>query len=148
MLTESEQALKPAIILDTNVLISGLLFPRDATRQTIIAAFADYRVVFSEETWDELSAVIQRSEFEKRLPLHERLQALEAIAVRSEVYAVTAQATDCRDAKDNKFLDLARETQAQYIVTGDQDLLVLHPWYGVNVIAPTAFLAMIRVDGA
>ena len=141
MQTEDNKATKPPIILDTNILISAIIFPGDVTRQILLQGFREYRVVFSDETWDEFAVVMQRQEFERRLPLRERLLALEGIALRSEVISVPAGVTDCRDAKDNKFLDLALSTQASCIVTGDKDLLDLHPWRGVNILTPSDFIA-------
>jgi len=49
--------------------------------------------------------------------------------------------TDCRDAKDDMYLELALAAAADTIVTGDADLLVLHPWRGVRVLKPAAYLA-------
>ena len=48
--------------------------------------------------------------------------------------------TVCRDPKDNKFLELAVAGKANCIVTGDKDLLVLHPFRGINIISPADFI--------
>ncbi|WP_408733665.1 putative toxin-antitoxin system toxin component, PIN family [Mucilaginibacter sp.] len=48
--------------------------------------------------------------------------------------------TDCRDKKDNKFLNLAYDSKASFIVTGDQDLLVLNPFYEIRIISSAQFL--------
>ena len=48
--------------------------------------------------------------------------------------------TDCRDADDNKFLALALDSAAKFIVTGDRDLLELHPWRGVQVLTSGDFV--------
>lgn len=48
--------------------------------------------------------------------------------------------TDCRDAKDNKYLELALASGAGIIVSGDADLLVLHPWRGVRILRPADYL--------
>ena len=50
--------------------------------------------------------------------------------------------TDCRDAKDNRYLELALAASADIIVSGDQDLLVLDPWRGVRILSPAAFVAL------
>jgi predicted nucleic acid-binding protein len=49
---------------------------------------------------------------------------------------------DCRDPKDNKYLELAAAGRAEIIISGDDDLLVLHPWRGVAIIGPTQFVAL------
>ncbi|MFZ1426928.1 MAG: putative toxin-antitoxin system toxin component, PIN family [Geminicoccaceae bacterium] len=48
---------------------------------------------------------------------------------------------DCRDAKDNKYLELALAAAADVIISGDTDLLVLHPWRGVRILRPAEYLA-------
>jgi predicted nucleic acid-binding protein len=48
---------------------------------------------------------------------------------------------DCRDAKDDKYLELALAAGAWAIVSGDADLLVLHPWRGVRILRPAEYLA-------
>lgn len=48
--------------------------------------------------------------------------------------------TDCRDAKDNKYLELALASAATRIVASDNDLLVLDPWRGIRVLRPADYL--------
>jgi predicted nucleic acid-binding protein len=48
--------------------------------------------------------------------------------------------TDCRDSKDNKFLELALASQAVCIISGDSDLLMLHPFRNIPVMDPAGFL--------
>ncbi|GGC71456.1 hypothetical protein GCM10011504_56420 [Siccirubricoccus deserti] len=50
---------------------------------------------------------------------------------------------DCRDAKDNEYLELALASSAWAIVSGDADLLVLHPWRGVRILQPADYLAKV-----
>ncbi|MCB0109573.1 MAG: putative toxin-antitoxin system toxin component, PIN family, partial [Caldilineaceae bacterium] len=52
---------------------------------------------------------------------------------------VTQQISACRDPKDDKFLELAVNGNADCIVTGDKDLLVLHPFEGVAILTLTEF---------
>jgi uncharacterized protein len=141
----TDASAKPAIILDTNIFVSGVLFPGHTVREVLRTGFAHYKVVVSEQTWDELAAVIQRPEFEKRLLLAQRLLVLETFARLVTVAQVHVQVTDCRDPKDNKFLALALAAQAKYIVTGDDDLLALHPWRGVSILNASNFLAQTHI---
>ena len=53
---------------------------------------------------------------------------------------VDMQITACRDPKDDKFLSLAVSGEATHIVTGDADLLVLHPFRGIRIVTPSTFL--------
>ena len=54
--------------------------------------------------------------------------------------AVSSRIELCRDPKDNKFLELAADGQADYLITGDQDLLVLHPFQATQIFTPAQFL--------
>ena len=49
--------------------------------------------------------------------------------------------TDCRDPKDDKYLELALAAGADMIVSSDGDLLALHPWRGVRILRPAEYLA-------
>jgi hypothetical protein len=48
--------------------------------------------------------------------------------------------TDCRDAKDNKYLELMLVAQADILVSSDDDLLVLTPWRGRRIMRPADYL--------
>jgi hypothetical protein len=50
--------------------------------------------------------------------------------------------TDCRDPKDDKYLELAFAAGAEIIVSSDNDLLVLNPWRGVSILRPGDYLAL------
>jgi putative PIN family toxin of toxin-antitoxin system len=52
-----------------------------------------------------------------------------------------AMVRECRDPKDDKFLELALDGQADLLVTGDEDLLALHPWRGIPILSPADYLA-------
>ena len=53
--------------------------------------------------------------------------------------AITHRVSACRDPKDDKFLHVALNGNAEAIVAGDRDLLVLDPFHGVRILSPTAF---------
>jgi uncharacterized protein len=133
-------AFKSPIVVDTNVVVSGLLFRSSVARQALTYAYTAYQMVVSQETWAELSEVMQRSKFDRYTPRDDRMAALEALAAKVLVIDSQTIVTDCRDPKDNKFLALALDANAQTIVTGDQDLLVMHPYRGVAICTPVQFL--------
>lgn len=55
--------------------------------------------------------------------------------------SITESVTECRDPKDNKFLELAVSGNASHIITGDADLLVMNPFRGISIVTPHEFLA-------
>jgi putative PIN family toxin of toxin-antitoxin system len=70
-----------------------------------------------------------------------RADLLGQIRAGATVVRPTVTVTDCRDPKDNKYLELALAANAATIVSSDEDLLVLHPWRGVRILKPAAYLA-------
>ena len=133
---------KPRLILDTNVIVSGVLFKGEAIRSLLIYALNEYQLVFSQTSWDELASVFQRDAFEKIMPLGARLRVLAELASRVEIVHSASIITDCRDPKDNKFLALAMDANAIAIVTGDDDLKVLHPYKGIAIQFPADFMRL------
>lgn len=136
MRTES----KPRIILDTNVIVSGILFKGQTIRRLLLLALNEYQLIFSHVTWDELASVLQRDGFERNMPLGARLRVLAELASRVEVVPTTRTVRDCRDPKDDKFLSLALDAGVTVIVTGDEDLRVLHPYRGIEILSPAQFM--------
>jgi putative PIN family toxin of toxin-antitoxin system len=126
-------------VLDTNTLISAFLLS-----STSIVAKAYYKtegkIVYSEETFNEFSDVFIRPKFDRYLSLTKRLAIIEDLKTLAEIIPITTVVTACRDPKDNKFLELAVESGASCIITGDMDLLVLNPFEGVPIMTAGDFL--------
>lgn len=133
---------KPRLTLDANVILSRVLFKGEAIRSLLLYALNEYQRVCSQSTWDALASVFQRDAFEKIMPLGARLRVLAELAGKVEVVQSTSIVTDCRDPKDNKFLSLAIDANAIAIVTGDDDLKVLHPYKGIAIQSPADFIRL------
>ena len=52
---------------------------------------------------------------------------------------ITTKINLCRDPKDNKFLELATNGKADYLISGDRDLLILNPFQEISILSPQAF---------
>ena len=63
--------------------------------------------------------------------------------LRGEPVGLTRAITACRDPQDDKVLEIAVAGKADVIVTGDDDLLALHPFEGIPIVGPAEFLAML-----
>ena len=129
-------------VIDTGVVVSAVLLPRSVPRQAFDVAAARGRLLVSDETIAELDEVLRRPKFDKYVSEARRLEFLSALVREAEVIDVVDVVTDCRDPKDNKFLELALSGKGSHIVTGDSDLLVLHPFRGIAIVSPQSFLAM------
>ena len=96
---------------------------------------------------DELDQVLRRPKFDKYLPEETRLEFLAKLVREAEVIETTETISDCRDPRDNKFLELAVSGQASHIISGDMDLLTLHPFRGIPILSPQDFLAETQPQG-
>ena len=122
-------------VFDTNSLISALILPSSVSRIPLKKADELGILVFSKETLDELNEVIIRSKFDKYVTLEDRLEYIQRLEARGEIIKTSSVFTDCRDKKDNKFLNLAYDGKASCIITGDQDLLILNPFQQIEIIS-------------
>jgi putative PIN family toxin of toxin-antitoxin system len=134
-------------VIDTGVIVSAVLLPRSVPRQAFDLAAARGPLLVSEETIAELDEVLRRPKFDKYVSESQRLEFLAALVRKAEVVEVVDVVTECRDPKDNKFLELALSGKSSHIVTGDLDLLVLHPFRGIVIVNPQSFLAAADVQG-
>jgi uncharacterized protein len=128
-------------VIDTNVAVSAALLPRSVPRQAFDAAAAGGKLLVSVATVAEFDDVLRRSKFNKYVPEERRLEFLAALVQQAEQIDVTEIVTACRDARDNKFLELAVSGGASHIITGDDDLLALHPFRRIAIVTPQTFLA-------
>jgi putative PIN family toxin of toxin-antitoxin system len=133
-------------VVDTNVWISAFLSkssaPALAVRQVILYG----RPVFSLATFSELQERLWRPKFDRYLSLDYRKQLLrdvDASALWVMIPPEIAQQTFCRDPDDDKFIHVALTAKVPWLVSGDQDLLVitnkLQPW-GVQILSPAEAL--------
>ncbi|HMP06900.1 MAG TPA: putative toxin-antitoxin system toxin component, PIN family [Lacipirellulaceae bacterium] len=128
------------VVLDTNTIISALLMRSSLPRQAFDRAFDEGVVLVSEATIAELTEVIQRPKFDRYVGEEARLLFLATFLHDSEIVQVTKAITDCRDANDNKFLEVAVNGKATAIVSGDEDLLVLNPYRAIQIVTPRQFV--------
>jgi uncharacterized protein len=127
-------------VLDTNVVVSAVLLPRSVPRQAFDLAFVRGVVLVSDSTLTELNNVLRRPRFDRYVSEDERLRFLAKFIRDAAVVEVTEVITDCRDSKDNKFLELAVSGSATCIISGDADLLVLHPFRSMPIMTPQEFI--------
>ena len=130
-------------VVDTNVIVSALLFKKSIPFQAVKIAEKGI-ILHSESTLAELREVLNRRKFDKYLQIEERQKFLIKFVDTSRRILIQETISICRDAKDNKFLELAVNGDAQFIITGDQDLLVLNPFRGIKIITPEILVSEFR----
>jgi putative PIN family toxin of toxin-antitoxin system len=127
-------------VLDTNTIVSALLLRRSVSRQAFDTALAAGTLAVSLPVIEELNDVLKRPGFERYVREQERLEFLSALLREALLVEVTETVRECRDPNDDKFLELALSADAMCVVTGDHDLLVLHPFRGIPILTPRSFL--------
>ncbi len=130
---------KPRFVFDTSAIISAALLKRSVSRKAFDKALDEGELLVSAETVDELNQVLGRVDFTKYVTEDERLEFLAVLLREATFVEVTVYVGECRDPSDNKFLELAVSGAAVCIVSGDQDLLVLHPFRGIPIVTPRGF---------
>jgi putative PIN family toxin of toxin-antitoxin system len=127
-------------VLDTNVFVSALLAPGSKPRAVLDRVHQQGTILLSFATLTELYEVLSREQFRRYIDKEDIRRFLAALTREAHWVDVNVQISACRDPKDDKFLSLAVSGQATHIVTGDADLLALHPFQGIQILAPSEFL--------
>jgi len=128
------------VVVDTNVLVSRLLAPDSVPARVVSHAVRHGRLLVSEATLAELAEVLGRQKFDRYLTLDERKQFVRLLVRFAEIPPIAHRVAVCRDPADNKFLDLALSGAASAVVTGDRDLLELHPFQRIPIMKPADYL--------
>jgi uncharacterized protein len=127
-------------VIDTNILVSAVLIKSSVPDVALKKAKNLGIMLFSEATFQELQEILNRSKFDKYISLSIRTQFLAKLKLESEAVEIVEIIKECRDPKDDKFLEVAINGNATRIITGDKDLLELHPFRGIDIITATQFL--------
>jgi uncharacterized protein len=129
-------------VFDVNTLISAALIKNSTPAASLDKALTTGDIAVSDSILTELSEVIFRPKFNKYLTDERRLDFLERFERKALKFDVTMIISDCRDPKDNKYLELALTCNAACIVTGDDDLLILNPYKGIPIINAADFIKL------
>jgi len=128
------------VILDTNVLISAVLIKNSVSDITLRKAQNNCTILCSNSIFNEYTKKLLLPRFNKYASLIKRTNMLNDIEKEALFIDPEVEISECRDPKDNKFLELAIAANADCIVTGDKDLLVLNPFRGIKIVSPSDFL--------
>ena len=121
------------LVIDTNIWVSYVLAPQSIFGQRVEQLISKQTYAFSKDTFIELADVLMRDKFDRFVSPQQRGAVLKLIAGAAEWFRPTGTIKDCRDPKDNKFLELAVASSASLLITGDQDLPILNPYRGIKI---------------
>ncbi|MBE8994406.1 putative toxin-antitoxin system toxin component, PIN family [Microcystis aeruginosa] len=112
------------VIIDTNLWISFLIGKQLASLQYLLTE-KTLVPIFSPQLLNEINLVTKRPKLQKHFPESKVQELLEFLNIIGLCIETKSKINICRDAKDNYLLALAKDSQADFLITGDQDLLIL-----------------------
>ena len=127
------------LVIDTNIWISFVISNKLNFLEDIIIN-KKCTILFSKELLDELEVTIQKPKLKKYFYNNFILEMLEAFEESIEFVDVVSDLNLCRDAKDNFLLNLAIDGNADYLLTGDYDLLEIISIKEIKIITISQFL--------
>lgn len=128
------------VVFDSNILLSRILWPQSVPAQAVSRAVADATVLISDVLLAELHEVLARPKFAGLVDRDDARGFVRALSGIAERVELTVHVMACRDPRDDHVLALAVSGEANLVVTGDADLLVLDPFRGIRIITARAFL--------
>jgi len=130
-------------VLDTNVLISAVLSRLGKPFACLDWVLDHATLIASRELLEELETRLARPKFSKYVDDSRRRVFVAELGLSAVQVELSGAVTVCRDPDDNKLLEAALVGRADCLVTGDRDLLVLHPFVGIPILTPDRFLTIV-----
>ncbi len=127
------------IIIDTNLWISFLIGKQLANLKDLIVE-ETIKVIVSEQILEEIITVTQRPKLQKYFSQSKVNELIKFLKITGIYVEIKSEVSICRDAKDNYLLALAKDSQANFLITGDQDLLILQQFEQTEIINYADFL--------
>lgn len=131
------------VILDTNLWISFLISKKYNTIDSLIEK-GSIVLIFSEESLEEFVSVVRRPKLSKYFSESAIDELLSLFHKYGKLIKVVSNIAECRDSKDNFLLNLAFDSNADYLVTGDSDLLDLKQIRNTRIITWNIFIKEIK----
>ena len=134
------------VVIDTNVLISAALLDDSVPARARNHAIRYGQLIATEQTFAELTGRLLAPKFDRYVSRATRETLLKRLQPIIEIVPVIQVVRACRDPRDDMFLEAAVNGRADAVVTGDRDLLALHPFAGIAIVTPSNYLAMVEPE--
>jgi len=134
------------VVVDTNVLLSFLMKRTSKPGVLVTQVLKQHQLLLSTTTLQELTDKCSKPKFRSYFSEEEGQELIQLLSQVGEVVAVNVVLTDCRDVKDNQFLELAIAGGADLLVSGDKDLRDLNPYRNVPILTPNDSLSFLEID--
>lgn len=137
---------KIKVVIDTNVFVSSLIGKTKTNPKEIIDGFKKnkFSLVLSPAILKEIEETFKEPELKSIINEDEAFILLGLIRIKGLFVVPRHKINICRDVHDNKILEAASEVNANFIVTGDEDLLVLKSFHGIPIVKPKEFLGCLK----
>jgi len=130
------------VVVDTNVFVSGIFWKGQPFQILRLWQQAKFRMVVLSAILEEYGRVL--ADLSERYSLTEYGRIIELVKLNAEfVEPVRFNRAVCRDKDDDKFLEAGVAARAQFVVSGDRDLLELEEFHGISILTPKVFLGRI-----
>jgi putative PIN family toxin of toxin-antitoxin system len=130
------------IVFDASTVVSAALKADSVPERALLRAEEADVFALSAAVDAEISGVLNRPKFARAISRRRRDRVLRILRGAAIWFDPVVRVTDCRDPKDDKYLELAVAAGAEIIVSSDDDLLVLHPWRGTRILNAADHLAV------
>lgn len=132
-------------VIDCNVWVSALLTAGTARKLIGRLKAGGFQLIYSEQIFDELLEVTARPKFAQKLITEDKTELTDLIRQRGIVVELESPIPAVsRDPKDDMYLSCALVADCDFLVSGDQDLLVLGTHGRTSIVSPAQFLAIIE----
>ncbi|MBI5729733.1 MAG: putative toxin-antitoxin system toxin component, PIN family [Ignavibacteriales bacterium] len=132
------------VVVDSNIWISVLI---NKSYRSFIKELIekDIRIISSRDQLEEISSVLTRPKISGRIQRQHIKEFLILFLKTVELVEIKETVNDCREEKDNFILETALSGNVNYIITTDDDLLVMNPYKGIEILTVTEFQNKLRI---
>ncbi len=126
------------VIIDTNLWISFLIGKQLKSLKPLLVE-QTIQPILSEQLLQEIALVTQRPKLQKYFPQSKVNELIDFLKIIGLSIDIRSEVSLCRDEKDNYLLALAKDSQADFLITGDKDLLVLQQFELTKIVTYQQF---------
>ena len=128
-------------MFDASTLVGAAMVRHGTPGRAFDKALAADSLALSRAVRDEIIDVFNRPRLARFLDAASRDEVLALLLSAAHLFEPIEVVADCRDATDNKYLELMLAARAETLISSDDDLLVLTPWRGRRILRPADYLA-------
>jgi uncharacterized protein len=134
------------VVFDTVVFVRSLINPHSRWGRLVFTHYPGYRLFLSQPVILEVLDVLRRPELIRKFRSLQGMDVGRIIEIlgQAEIVEVSATPAVSRDVEDDKFLATAQAAGAEYLVTEDEDLLVIGEYEGIRIIDAATFLGILE----